>query len=395
MHKMQNKIVELAGKGRLCIAGIMSGTSLDGVDVAIVDVTKEEVSVRAFETIRYPSEIRKELFGLCSGNAVAVGDIAGLNFILGEIFADAVIKVANKGKISLKEIDMIGSHGQTIYHDSKGLRFQGRQAGVTMQIGEGSVIAQRTGVTTVCDFRPADIAVGGEGAPLVPYADFFIFGRDRVCRAIQNIGGIANVTYLPGNSKIEEVVAFDTGPGNMVIDEIVRRMGESTQEYDRNGEIAGNNKVHHGLFDELMKENFFSKPPPKSTGRELFGAKYVDRLLAIVDKMAIGYEVMVATATAVTAESIARAYRQLLPSMPDEMIVCGGGANNHTLVRMLRERLAQVRIEPMNHFGIDSDSKEAVSFAILAYATVKGVASNICSSTGAKKPVILGKIVPV
>ncbi|MHC4708603.1 MAG: anhydro-N-acetylmuramic acid kinase [Planctomycetota bacterium] len=392
---MRNKIVELAGKGRLCIAGIMSGTSLDGVDVAIVDVTEGGVSVKAFETIRYPAGIRKELFRLCSGDAVSVGDVASLNAILGEIFADAVINVASRSKISLKSIDMIGSHGQTIYHDSKGRRFQGRQVGVTMQIGEASVIAQRTGVTTVSDFRPSDIAVGGEGAPLVPYADFFLFGRDRVCRAIQNIGGIANVTYLPGNGKIEDVVAFDTGPGNMVIDEIVRRMSESREGFDRNGEVAGNNQVHQDLFGELMKETFFSKRPPKSTGRKLFGAKYVDRLVAIAGKMGVGYEVMVATATAVTAESIARAYRQFLPSMPDEMIVCGGGAHNRTLVSMLRERLPKVRIEPINHFGIDSDSKEAVSFAILAYATAKGIASNICSSTGAKKPVILGKIVPV
>lgn len=392
---MRNTIVELAGKDRLCIAGIMSGTSLDGVDVAIVDVTERGVSVKAFETTGYPAGIRKELFRLCSGEAVSAGEVASLNVILGEIFAEAVINVASRAKISLKSVDLIGSHGQTIYHDSKGGRFRDRQVGVTMQIGEAAVIAQRTGVTVVSDFRQADMAAGGEGGPLVPYADFFLFGRDSVCRAIQNIGGIANATYLPGNSKIEEVVAFDTGPGNMVIDEIVRRMSEGGEEFDNNGEIAGNNQVHEGLFGELMKDGFFSKRPPKSTGRELFGGKYVDRLAATAEKMGVGYGGMAATATAVTAESIARAYRDFLPSMPEEMIVCGGGAHNRTLVSMLRERLGEVRIEAINHFGIDSDSKEAVSFAILAYATVKGIASNICSCTGARKPVILGKIVPV
>ena len=392
---MRNKIVELAGKDRLRIAGIMSGTSLDGVDVAIIDITEARVSVKAFDTILYPGSTRKELLRLCSGHAVDVADIAGLNVILGEIFADAVVAVASRANISPKSIDLIGSHGQTIYHDPKGRRFRGGQVGFTMQIGEASVIAQRIGVTTISDFRSADLAAGGEGAPLVPYADFFLFGRSSTCRAIQNIGGIANLTYLRGNGNIEELIAFDTGPGNMVVDEIVRRMSKGRKRFDRDGRIAGINQVHQGLFDELMKENYFSRRPPKSTGRELFGAKYVDRLVAMAGRMGLGYEVMAATATAVTAESITRAYRKFLPSMPEEMIVCGGGAHNRTLISMLRERLAQVRIEPMNHFGIDCDSKEAVSFAILAHATVKGLASNVCSCTGAKKPVILGKIVPV
>jgi anhydro-N-acetylmuramic acid kinase len=373
----------------------MSGTSLDGVDVAIIDIINEEVTVQAFDTIPYSDSIRKELLRLCNGGAVNVADIAGLNVIVGEIIADVIITVAEGAKISPKSIDLIGSHGQTIYHDPKGRRFKNRQHGFTMQIGEASVIAQRTGVTTISDFRSADLAVGGEGAPLVPYADFFLFGRSGTCRAIQNIGGIANLTYLPGNGNIEGLIAFDTGPGNMAIDEIIRRMSKGRKMFDRDGGIAGSNQVHQGFFDELMKENYFSRRPPKSTGRELFGAKYVDRLVELAGRMGLGYEVMIATATAVTAESIARAYRQFLPNMPEEMIVCGGGAHNRTLIGMLRERLTEVRIEPMNHFGIDFDSKEAVSFAILAYSTIKGFTSNVCSCTGADKSVILGKITPV
>ncbi len=412
---MSRLITELASKDKLRVAGLMSGTSADGVGVAIVEIGPRGVRVLAFDTFAYSPSLRREILNLCRPETARLDRICHFNHVLGEVFADAVIKLCNESGISLRSLDLIGSHGQTIYHYPKGGRHGGRAIGSTLQIGEPSRIAQRTGITTVADFRPRDMAAGGEGAPLVPYADDVLFRDERLCRTVQNIGGIANLTFLParrvgcahqflrqgkGRQMVgtahptDDVLAFDTGPGNMVIDGMVRLLTKGQRHYDRDGLVAAQGMVHEGLLQEMLRHPFFRRRPPKSTGREEFGQQYCEQFYRQARRESLLPEDMVATATAFTASSIALAYRKFLPRLPDEMILCGGGAHNATLVRMLQERLPGVRIRLMDEFGISVDAKEAVSFALLAYATIKGLANNIPAATGASEPVVMGKIVP-
>jgi len=394
MMLSSNYIAKLAAKDKLRVAGLMSGTSADGVDVAIVDIGRRKVRLIAFDTLPYPPALRRAILELCEPKTARVDEICHYNFVLGKVFADAIIKLCRKSRIALRSIDLVGSHGQTIYHNPRGKRYGTENIRSTLQIGEPSIIAQRTGITTVADFRPRDIAAGGEGAPLVPYADYILFRHRRLCRAIQNIGGIANVTFLPADCREGDIIAFDTGPGNMVIDRIVALATKGSQQYDRNGTIAANGKVDKKSLDEMMRHPFLQRRPPKSTGREEFGWQYADRFYKKAMKKGLAKADIVATATAFTAASIAKAYRRFLPAMPDEIILCGGGAKNLTLVAMLREEFAGVKIRLTDEFGISVDAKEAVSFAILGWATIKGLANNVPSATGAGQAVILGKIVP-
>ena len=412
-------MTKLGSKNKLRVAGLMSGTSADGVSVAIIDIHDQQVRVRAFDTFPYSPTLRKEILALCRPETARLDQICHYNHVLGEVFADAVIKLCERTGIALGSLDLIGSHGQTIYHYPKGGRFGGRALGSTLQIGEPSRIAQRTGITTVADFRPRDMAAGGEGAPLVPYADALLFHDERLCRTVQNIGGIANLTFLPpreemgtfpifrrrpsievkargrrGMSPFLEVLAFDTGPGNMVIDGMMRLITKGKRQYDREGATAAKGEVHEGLLKEMLRHPFFRRRPPKTTGREQFGQQYCEWLYDKARRERLLPEDMVATATAFTAASIALAYRKFLPRLPDEMILCGGGAHNTTLVRMLQQRLAGVTIRAMDEFGISVDAKEAVSFALLAYAAIRGYANNIPAATGASEPVVMGKIVP-
>jgi len=355
----------------------MSGTSADGVDAAAVEINRTNAKVLAFDVFPFPAGVRRRIIELGEQKLVTAGDIADLNFKLGGIFADAVIELCRKNRIALKSIDAIGSHGQTIFH---------RPAKSTFQIGEPAVIAYKTGRTVVADFRPMDIAAGGQGAPLVPFADYFLF-RSSKNRAIQNIGGIANVTFLPANGRPKDVIAFDTGPGNMIIDQMVCWFTRGKQKFDRNGQIAAKGKVLRNVLDLMLKHCYLRQKPPKTTGREVFGSEYAK---AFFERNYA--EDMIATATAFTAVSIADAYKKFLPAMPDEVILCGGGARNKTLVAMLRQNINS-KILFTDDFGINSDAKEAVSFAILAYATINGMTNNMPGATGAKKAVVLGKII--
>jgi anhydro-N-acetylmuramic acid kinase len=390
---MKNPVVKLAEKKQLRVAGLMSGTSVDGVDVAIADIDKNGARLLAFNTFAYPSTLRKKIFALFDIDSARVDDLCSLNFVLGEVFAKALIDLCKKSRISLSSIDLVGSHGQTIYHDPKGVRFQKKLVGSTLQIGEPAVIAQRTGITTVADFRTADMALSGEGAPLVPFADYFLFRNNNVCRAIQNIGGIANVTYLPANCKIDDIIAFDTGAGNMIIDRAVSLATKGKKRYDKNGQIAARGIVNETLLKQLLKHPFLKRKPPKSTGREEFGTQYTDELYKKAVKTKLAPADVVATVTAFTAHCIAYSYQRFLPAPTDEVILCGGGAHNRALIKILKDLLKNTKILTMDKFGIETDAKEALSFAILAYHTIKGLASNVPSATGAEKPVILGKIV--
>jgi len=388
------RVREIAGKSKMLVVGLMSGTSADGVDAAVVEISRGKFRLLAFEMFSYPAALRRQILGLCRPESARLDDICHYNFVLGEVFADAVIKLCLKSGISLDTIDLIGSHGQTIYHQPCGKRYGRKMVSSTLQIGEPSVIAQRTGVTTVADFRPRDLAAGGEGAPLVPYADYVMFKHDKLTRAVQNIGGVANVTFLPGGCTQDDIIAFDTGPGNMVIDGIVHLITGGRKRYDAGGKMAARGTVDKRLLNELLRHPFFRRRPPKSTGREEFGADFAEQVYRRAAKKGLADADIVATVTALTAKTIAQAYRRFGAAMPDEFILCGGGSHNRTLVEMLHAELPDVKMLSTDDFGISVDAEEAVSFAILAWATIKGMANNVPTATGAERPVILGKIVP-
>ena len=311
---------ELSNRKRFRVAGLMSGTSADGIDVAIVDINSTSQRVVAYGTHHYSPAVRKAVLRLCDPQTSHVDDICHYNFVLGRLFAQTLIKTCRQQQIPLETIDLIGSHGQTIYHIPAGRPYRRDNVLSTLQIGEPSVIAELTGITTVADFRPRDIACGGQGAPLVPFTDYILFGHKQYCRALQNIGGISNVTYLTAGGDIDDIVAFDCGPGNMVIDMIVSMITKGRKKYDRNGAIARKGRIHEGLLKKFLRDRYFSLQPPKTTGRERFGQTYSQRFYETGTAMDLSDADVIATATALTAESIARSYRQFLPKMPDQVI---------------------------------------------------------------------------
>ncbi|MBM4018271.1 MAG: anhydro-N-acetylmuramic acid kinase [Planctomycetes bacterium] len=379
---------------RMRVAGLMSGTSADGVDAAIVDIGPRGVRLVAFRTFPHPPALKRRIFSLFDPATARVDDLCRLNFALGEVFASAVVRLAKRAGVRLASINLIGSHGQTVYHLPEGRRFGRSRVRSTLQIGEPSVIAERTGIATVADFRPRDVAAGGEGAPLVPFADYILFADARRSRAVQNIGGIANVTYLPAGGGIADVLAFDTGPGNMMIDRAAWHATRGRASMDAGGRLAASGCVDGRFLAELLRHPYLARRPPKSTGRETFGAAFTDGLMCRARRRGLAPRDVLATLTAFTARSIADAYRRFLPGMPEEVILCGGGARNRTLLARLREELRPAHVAPMDAFGLPARAKEAVSFAILACATACGIPNNVPSATGARRPVVLGKIVP-
>jgi anhydro-N-acetylmuramic acid kinase len=339
--------------------------------------------------------VQKAILKLGEGRAVATGEISQLNFLLGEIFADAALAACKKFHVGPAQIAVIGSHGQTVFHQGLPAAFNGRRIASTLQIGEPSVIAGRTGITTVGDFRPADIAAGGQGAPLVPFVDFLLYRHPRIGRAALNIGGIANVTVIPAGAKIEDVYAFDTGPGNMVIDALVRYYTHGRKAYDRNAAMAGRGTFLPRLSEDLMRDNYYVKPPPKSAGREQYGEAYVRRVLAHRDSRRAKPEDVILTVTGVTAHSILYAFSLFVFSRTkvDELIVSGGGAHNPLLMMALGAAFEQdFRIRESSELGLPGDAKEAFAFAVLAHETLHKRPANVPGATGAKKAVVLGKV---
>ena len=386
-------------KGRNVI-GLMSGTSCDGIDACLVKITgsglSTEVDIIGSGTYSYKKEIRELIFQASCKETGTVDKICQLNFVLGMLFADAARQIAGKLSVPLSEIDIIGSHGQTIYHISSLKEKNDKEVRSTLQIGEPSVIAQETGVTTVADFRTRDIAAGGEGAPLIPYVDYILFGRDRIGRAVQNIGGISNVTFLPVDRDINKIIAFDNGPGNMVIDRFAEIITDGRLLYDKNGELASKGKLNPDLLERLCAHPYLSKPPPKTTGREDFGIQFSDDLYKELRENNIDAHDAIATITAFTAKSISDSYRKfILPYCKiDEVIISGGGTHNPALIQFLEDYLVGIKISKVDDFGIPSDAKEALAFAILANETICGNPGNVPSATGAKESVVLGKIIP-
>ena len=352
------------------VAGLISGTSVDGIDVAIVDF-EEKLNIVALRTIPYPEGVRQAV--LAVSNAVThTAHIARMNFLIGELFAEAVKSCG----VPLATIDLIGSHGQTIFHEGSPVEVCGRPIASTMQIGEPAVIAERTGIPVVADFRPSDIAAGGKGAPLVPFVDYLLFRSETIGRVALNVGGIANITVIPAGAHAEDVIAFDTGPGNMILDGL-------TGSYDKGGALARTGRVDRALLDRLLANPYFSEPPPKTAGREQYGKEF----LASLPPLPI--EDLLATATELTVQTIARA----IHAYPDigEVIVSGGGAHNTFMMERLRAEL-NAALKTSADFGIDVDGKEAIAFAILAHETWHRRPSNLPSATGARVAAILGKI---
>jgi anhydro-N-acetylmuramic acid kinase len=378
----------------LLALGIMSGTSADGIDVAVVRISGRGAKLENFAAIPFSAGVREAILRLGEGRAVTAGEISQLNFLLGKTFAEAALAACRKFRISPSQIAVIGSHGQTVFHQGTPASFCGERVASTLQIGDPSVIAGLTGITTVGDFRPADMAAGGQGAPLVPFVDYLMYRDGRVGRAALNIGGIANVTVIPAAAKMEDVFAFDTGPGNMVMDALVRRFTQGKKLFDRDAEMAQRGTLLPGLLQYLLQDDFLSKFPPKTAGREQYGEKFVRALLAQRDARSAKPQNLVRTTTIFTAASILDAlHRFVIPRAKiSELIVSGGGARNPLLMAQIESGLQGVRVRDSGEFGVPGDAKEAFAFAVLAYQTLHKRPANVPGATGAKKAVVLGKV---
>ena len=396
----------LANDAVLCI-GLMSGTSLDCIDVAIVRIAgharEARIELVAFDTVPYPAELRTELLALYDDQSEAVSRLCSLNVVVGECFAEAALAVAGQAGIDLATVRVIGSHGQTVWHQPVADPAWPLSTPSTLQIGEASVIAARTGVPVMADFRVADMAVGGQGAPLAPYFDWALMAHPERNRCVQNIGGIGNVTWIPAGGGVEDVVAFDTGPGNMLIDGLVRSLTNGAAAFDRDGSWAAAGELIPGMADHLLEDPYLSTPPPKSTGREYYGSDQVRDLMAQVgvepgalvgdDPVARRLACdLIASATAFTARSIGDAYRRWLPGQPDEMLVNGGGSRNPVLMRMIGDDLPGIPVMASDAVGIDADAKEAMAFALIAHDSLAGLPTNVPGATGATRAVTLGKL---
>lgn len=372
----------------MIVIGMMSGTSTDGIDAVVVRFdhadNAKQFTILKHVNIRFEAAQRQEILACVRADTGTVDRICALNFDLGETYANAALHAMREAGLEPSQIDLIANHGQTVWHIPHHS---------TLQIGSPAVIAERTGVTTISNFRARDIAAGGHGAPMVAYVDQLLFAHSKLNRGLQNIGGIANVTYLPALHP-EKSFAFDSGPGNVLIDDAVRRATNGEMEFDADGKIAARGRVNEHLLDELMTHPFLRQAPPKTTGREIFGTPFGEKIWNDAIARGIPSDDWIATLTMFTAKSIADAYENFLPTIPDEIIVSGGGAKNSTLLNMLQAQLQNSRVRRIDEFGIPSDAKEALAFAILAYETWHGRVSNLTAATGARHPVIQGDITP-
>lgn len=379
------------------IIGLMSGTSVDGIDAAIVEVSghglETTVNLIGFETFPFPSGVPQRILALCHPDTGRVDDICEMNFYIGHLFAEAVKHTLKKSGMSTSEIALIGSHGQTIHHlprDPNTTRYPS-----TLQIGEPAVIAHETGIPTIADFRVADMAAGGQGAPLVSYPDYLLFRDSVKTVGLLNIGGIANITVLPANCSPDAVSASDTGPGNMCIDAVVREITEGTERYDIAGERAARGTPYQPLIDEWLKHPFFQLQPPKTTGREMFGNTFAMECVEACRSHRLSDNDIIATLTELTVRTITDYIQQFVAEQNpiDVLYVSGGGVHNQTIMRGLGELLVGTAVEPVDNSGISSDAKEAIAFAVLANETLHGQYGNLPSATGASVRKILGKFV--
>lgn len=414
-------VSRLAGKRRRRIVGLMSGTSADGVDAALVDVESLPDGgaltweLQDFLTVPYRDAVREEILGVQEGGERAIERLTRLHFVLGHLFADAVLAVIRDSGAPLPTVDAVASHGQTVCHfpafparvpDGEG---EGAEAWsswspaeeawvsrATLQIGEPSVIAERTGLCVVSNFRSRDVAAGGTGAPLVPLVDHLLFADGEKTRLVLNVGGIANVTSLPAGAALEDVVAFDTGPGNMVVDAVTARVTGGRSRFDEGGALARRGRPDRDLVATFLEEPFFCAPPPKAAGRGQFGSAFTERFLSACKSRKLSEASTVATATWLTAAAVADACRRFLfpRGAASEVIVGGGGAHNVALMEYLSELFEEASVVPTDYYGLDVDAKEATAFALLAHLTLEGRPGNLPGVTGASRRVLLGDITP-
>jgi anhydro-N-acetylmuramic acid kinase len=380
------------------VLGLMSGTSADAIDVALARISGAAPQLNAkllkHTSIKFTSPLRKEILRVAEQQPISAGDLSQLNFRLGEAFAEAALTACRRFRVAPKKIALIGSHGQTIFHQGRPVPYLGHPTASTLQIGEPAIIAARTGITAVADFRPADIAQGGQGAPLVPYADYLLYRHEKLGRVSLNLGGIANITVIPAAAKPAQILAFDTGPANMLIDALVTHFTHNRQRCDKDARLAQQGRANPALLNELMRDPYLKLAPPKSTGREYYGRTYVKRVLALGRRHNAKPNDLIRAATIFTALSIVEALnRFVLPKTEiHQLIVSGGGAHNPLILAQLAAALRQIEIVRSPQLGVPEDAKEAFAFAILAYETFNGRPSNLPSATGARRPAILGKV---
>jgi anhydro-N-acetylmuramic acid kinase len=402
----------------LLVLGLMSGTSADAIDIALARIsgTPPHLNEKLLNhtSFNFPPQLRKEILRVAEQQPISAGDLSQLNFRLGETFAEAALTACRRFRVTPKQIALIGSHGQTIFHQGKPVPYLGRPTASTLQIGDGAIIAGRTGITTVADFRPADIAQGGQGAPLVPYTDYLFYRHPKLGRVSLNLGGIANVTVIPAAAKPSQILAFDTGPANMLIDALVAHFTRGRQRYDKDARLAQQGRSIPALINELMRDPYLKVVPPKSTGREYYGRTYLDKILALGRRHRAKPNDLIRAATIFTPLSIVDALnRFVLPKTKiHQLIISGGGAHNPLLMAQLSAALgnhpvgaqqpapqvrkipttSNIEVLPSSELGVPEDAKESFAFALMAYETFHQRPSNVPSATGARRPAILGKI---
>lgn len=386
------------------VLGLMSGTSADAIDAALVRISGSpplggappnlSSKLLGHVTHAYPAKLRAAVLRIAEGASTPAGEVSQLNVRLGILFSEAALAACRKFRISPRSVALIGSHGQTIFHQGKPVPCFGKRTASTLQIGDPSTIANLAGITTVGDFRLADMALGGQGAPLVPYVDYLLYRHTKFGRVSLNLGGIGNITILPANCKPSQVLAFDTGPGNMLIDALVQHFTRGRRRFDTNARLAAQGRATPALLNELMCDPYLKLAPPKSTGREYYGQAYVKRVLALGRRHRAKPNDLIRAATLFTALSVADAlHRFVLPKTKiAQLIVSGGGAHNPLILAQLAALLPGVQVAPSSQFGVPEDAKEAYAFALLAYETFHRRASNLPSATGARGRAVLGKI---
>jgi len=369
----------------------MSGTSVDGIDAALVEISGSdfdlELELLAGDTYVYPDALREKILAVCSGCSLTVADLAALDDAIADQFAQAALSI----QADFPPVDLIGSHGQTVYHRPP----ETERLGYTLQLGRGAAIARKTNIPTVSNFRAADIAAGGQGAPLVSRVDTYVLSHPTQSRCVQNLGGIGNLTYLPANSQSNwqnDIRGWDTGPGNVLLDLAVMHFSHGKQPYDRNGAWAATGTPCKALVDQWLQHSFFQLPPPKSTGRELFGPDYFNQCLADASRYNLSNADLLATLTELTAASIQQSYHRFLPHLPDCILLCGGGSQNTYLRQRLQTHLDPIPVLTTDEVGLSANFKEAIAFAVLAYWQQKGIPGNLPQVTDAREAVLLGEI---
>ncbi len=393
---MNSKFFQLQHKSSRLIIGLMSGTSADGIDAVLTRIsgygTEIEVQQLGFVFVPFSSDMRAQILKIAEGTFGGTAEICRMSTLLGQLYASACLTLCEEVGISPQEIDLVGNHGQTVWHMPVPEPYLGHTVTGTLQIGQDAIIAEAMQCPVIGDFRVRDMAAGGLGAPLVPYTEYLLYRREDQTVALQNIGGIGNITILPANCTLDQVTAFDTGPGNMVMDALTVRLTNGAMTYDESGCLAAKGTIHPLLLSSMMEDPYLTRPLPKTTGREYYGASYVENLLHKGQKLGLSLTDILATATCFTAKSIAFGLQHFSPAPANCLIVGGGGSNNPVLLAHLRQSLPNCEVMVNEAIGFNSDSKEAVAFAILANEALGGMVNNVPSVTGASHPVVMGKL---